>query len=404
MDIFEKCRRFTTSRDLIEAGIYPYFTPLASAQGPEVRVDGRTLIMMGSNNYLGLANDPRMKRAAQEAVEHWGTGCAGSRFLNGTLELHQEAEQKLAAFKHRDSALIFSTGYQTNVGVISCLAGRNDTVIVDKGDHASIIDGGRLSWGETLRYRHNDMEHLEQLLRDVPDDRGKLVVVDGIFSMEGDVSNLPEISRLSRKYGARLILDDAHATGVLGLGGRGTCEHFNLEDGQVDVVVGTCSKALGAVGGFVAGSEDVIHYIQIHARSMMFSAALPPPCVAAISRAVDFIRDEPERRTKLWENAERLRSGLQSLGFSTGVTETPIVPIEVGEDMKVFQFWRLLFDAGLFVNPVITPAVQPGKALIRNTLMATHTPEQIDRALGIFETCGRKMGLLSRSPGVSARA
>ncbi|MFH2202721.1 MAG: pyridoxal phosphate-dependent aminotransferase family protein [Elusimicrobiota bacterium] len=406
MDIFDKCYSFNTAKRLMERDIFPYFIPLASAQGPQIKVGDRELIMLGSNNYLGLAGDPEMKRAAQDAVAHWGTGCGGSRFLNGTMELHHETELKLAKFKRREAALIFSTGYQTNLGVLSCLAGRKDVVIVDKGDHASIIDGGRLSWGETLRYRHNDMDHLEQILRGIPADRGKLIAVDGVFSMEGDIADLPGIVAAARRHGARIVLDDAHSTGVLGLNGRGTCEHFGLENNEVDLIVGTCSKALGSVGGFVAGDKDVIHYIQLNARSMMFSAALPPACVAAISRAIDFIQDEPERRARLWDNAQRLRTGLQSLGLSTGVTETPIVPIEIGDDEEVFRFWRLAFDAGIFNNPIITPAVLPGHSLIRNTLMATHTAEHIDRALELFEHCGKKAGLLPRPErdGVSIAA
>ena len=404
MDIFKKCRSFDRTKELKESGLYPYFKPLSSSEGPEVKVDGRSLIMMGSNNYLGLADDPRMKEASQKAVERWGTGCAGSRFLNGTLDLHVETEKKLAKFKHREAALIFATGYQMNLGVISALVGRHDTVIVDKWDHASIMDGARLAWGETVRYRHNDMAHLEETLAAIPDKRGKLIVVDGVFSMEGNIAKLPEIVRLGKKYGARIILDDAHSTGVLGENGRGTSEHYNLAVEDVDLIVGTCSKSLGSVGGFVTGSSELIHYIEIHARSMMFSAALPPASVAAISTALDMIQEEPERRRRLWENTDRLKTGFESLGFDTGITETPIVPVLVGDDMKAFEFWRLIFDAGVFANPVVSPAVAPGRALMRNTLMATHTNEQIDRSLNIFEDCARKVGILPRPSGVSVAA
>jgi 8-amino-7-oxononanoate synthase len=401
MDIFDKCRTFTRSKDIKDRGVYPYFTPLSTSEGPEVKVGDKSLIMMGSNNYLGLADHPRMKEASRKAVERWGTGCAGSRFLNGTLDLHVETEAKLAKFKHREAALIFATGYQMNLGVISALVGRHDTVIVDKWDHASIMDGARLAWGETVRYRHNDMDHLEEILQSVPDKRGKLIVVDGVFSMEGNICNLPEIVRLGKKYGARIILDDAHSTGVLGANGRGTSEHFNLDVSDIDLIVGTCSKSFGSVGGFVTGAKDVLHFIEIHARSMMFSAALPPASVAAISTALDMIQEEPERRVQLWKNAERLKSGLESVGFDTGVTETPIIPVLVGDDMQAFDFWHKIFEAGVFANPVVTPAVAPGRALMRNTLMATHTDEQIDRVLNIFEDCGKKVGLLPRSSGVS---
>jgi 8-amino-7-oxononanoate synthase len=401
MDIFDKCRNFTRSKDMMERGIYPYFKPLSASEGTEVKVNGRSLIMMGSNNYLGLADHPRMKEASAKAVELWGTGCAGSRFLNGTLDLHIETEEKLAKFKHREAALIFATGYQMNLGVISALVGRHDTVIVDKWDHASIMDGARLAWGETVRYRHNDMDHLEEILAAIPQKRGKLIVVDGVFSMEGNIAKLPEIVRLAKKYEARVILDDAHSTGVLGENGRGTSEHYNLDVSDIDLIVGTCSKAFGSVGGFVTGAKDIIHYIQIHARSMMFSAALPPASVAAISTALDMIQEDPERRKRLWDMTARFKSGLESLGFDTGITETPIVPVMVGEDMKAFEFWRLIYDAGVFANPVVTPAVAPGRALMRNTLMATHTDEQIDRVLNIFEDCGRKVGLLPRASGVS---
>lgn len=400
MDVFDKCGQYTLAKEIMAFGVYPYFIPIGSAQGPEISIGGRRLVMMGSNNYLGLADDPRMKEAVRQAVERWGTGCAGSRFLNGTLELHEETERKLAKFKGRESALIFSTGYQTNVGVLSCLVGKGDYLVVDKWDHASILDGGKLSRGETVRFKHNDMEDLDKTLRALPRSAGRLVVVDGVFSMEGDIAKLPEIARISKRHGARVVVDDAHSTGVLGEHGRGTCEHFGLENGEVDLVVGTCSKAFASVGGFVAGPEDVLHFLRHNSRSMIFSAALPPSCVAAISKAIDIIVAEPQRRKRLWENAHRWRDGLKSLGFDIGITETPVIPIVVGDDLKAFQFGKQIFDAGVFANPVVSPAVPPGRALLRTTVMATHTPEQIDRALGIFEDCGHRMGLL---PSASRR-
>lgn len=396
MDIFEKCRRFTRAKNFMAHGVYPYFMPLSSSQGPEVTVSGKKFLMMGCNNYLGLADDSRMKQASKDAIDRWGTGCAGSRFLNGTLDLHIEVEKKIAKFKQRESALLFSTGYQTNLGVVGCLATRGDVVIVDKWDHASIMDGGRLSWGETIRYRHNDMDHLDEVLSKIPKGRGKLIAVDGIFSMEGDIVNLPAVVTLAKKHKARVLLDDAHSTGVLGANGRGTCDHFGLNHDAVDVIVGTCSKAFASVGGFVVGSEEVLHFLQINSRSMIFSAALPPAPTAAISKAIDIIQEEPWRREQLHKNAERLRNGLRSMGFDIGPTESPIVPLIIGEDMDAFRFWRATFDAGIFTNPVISPAVPPGRALIRVTVMATHTFKQIDRALGIFEHYGRKMGALPR--------
>ncbi len=394
MDIFDKCRRDMRAKKVIAQGVYPYFMPLSTGQAPEIEVEGKKCLMMGGNNYLGLVDDPRMKQASKDAVDRWGTGCAGSRFLNGTLELHVETEKKLAKFKKAESALIFSTGYQTNLGVVGCLAGRGDVIIIDKWDHASIQDGGRLSWGDTVRYRHNDMDHLEQILRDIGPDRGKLIAVDGVFSMEGDIVDLPGVVELAKKYKARILLDDAHSTGVLGENGRGTCEHFGLPAESVDLTVGTCSKAFASVGGFVVGDKEILHFLQINSRSMIFSAALPPASTAAISKALDIIQEEPWRRTQLHKNAARLRAGLSSLGFDIGSTETPIVPIIIGEEMDTFKFWRTTFDAGIFTNPVISPAVPPGRALIRVTTMATHTFEQIDRALNIFEHCGRKAGLI----------
>ncbi|MBI4057100.1 MAG: pyridoxal phosphate-dependent aminotransferase family protein [Elusimicrobia bacterium] len=398
-DLFEKCFKFTTVRDLQAVGLFPYFTPIESSQEPEVTVRGKRMIMLGTNNYLGLSTHPRMRQAAIEAVEKYGTGCAGSRFLNGNLDLHQKLEEKLARFKHREAALLFATGYQANLGIVGCLLGKNDILIADKLDHASILDGGRLSYGQVERFKHNDPDDLERTLQKIPRDKGKLIVVDGVFSMEGDICPLPQVVELAKRYRARLMVDDAHGTGVLGKDGRGTCEHFGLEDSDVDLIMGTCSKSLASVGGFVCGSKDIVDFLRYQSRSMIFSAALPPAQVAAISTAIDIILEEPERRANLWANAENLRKGFKGLGFDTNASQTPIIPIIIGEDIKTFQLWKLLFDNGIFVNPVVSPATPPGRGLIRTSVMATHTEEQIDRALDIFKYCAEKLSLLpSRSP------
>jgi len=386
-DIFQKIDEFKIVDELKSKGIYPYFKALESEQAPEVVINGKRFIMFGSNNYLGLANDPRMKKAAIEAIEKFGTGVAGSRFLNGNTVLHEELEEKLARFKRRERALIYATGYQMNVGVVSSLAGPGDVVIVDKLDHASIIDGCRMSGAEIRRFKHNDLNDLERILKLVDRNKAKLVIVDGVFSMEGDIAPLPEISKLCKKYGARLIVDDAHATGVLGRTGRGTCEYFGLEGGEVDLVVGTCSKSFASVGGFVVGDKKVIDYIQHVSRSMIFSAALPPSCVASISKAIDIIESEPQRIKQLWDNSKYLLAKLKEIGCNIGPTQTPIIPVLIGDNEKTFMLWRMLFDNGVFSNPVISPAVPPKRTLIRVVVTATHTKEQLDRALNIFEHC-----------------
>jgi 8-amino-7-oxononanoate synthase len=392
MDLFSKCRRFKVPDSLKATNCYPYFHPIESAQEPEVLVDGRRMIMIGSNNYLGLSTHPKVKEAAFRAIERYGTGCGGSRFLNGTQDLHEELERKLARFKGREAALVFSTGFQTNLGILDALCEKSDALITDRWDHASIVDGCRLSFGKTLRFRHNDMADLERVL-DRAGNRGKLIVVDGVFSMEGDIANLPEIVRLAQKYRARVMVDDAHATGILGKNGRGTSEHFGLGD-EVDLIMGTCSKALASVGGFVAGQAEIINYIQHHARPLIFSASLPPPCVAAISAALDVIEDEPERRQRLWANGEKMRQGLSALGFDTGLSETPIVPIILGEDQLAFQFWKLLWEEGVFCNPAIPSAVPKGRALIRTTYMPTHTSSQLDQVLEAFQKVGKHLGVI----------
>jgi 8-amino-7-oxononanoate synthase len=396
-DLFQKIREFDTVKELKEKGIYPYFKALETEQAPEVTIGGKRFIMFGSNNYLGLANDPRMKDAAKKAIDRFGTGVAGSRFLNGNTVLHEELEKKLAKFKRRQRALVYATGYQMNVGVVSALATQGDVVIVDKLDHASIIDGCRMSGAEIKRFKHNDMADLEKVLKSIDKKKGKLIMVDGVFSMEGDIAPLPDILEVAKKYNARVIVDDAHATGVIGKDGRGTSEYFGLENGEVDLVVGTCSKSFATIGGFVVGDSDVIDYIQHISRSMIFSAALPPGCVASISKAIDIIENEPERRKNLWDNSKYLLERFKKMGCNIGPTQTPIIPILIGDNEKTFRLWRMLFDNGVFSNPVISPAVPPKRTLLRVVVTATHTREQLDRALEVFEKCYRAaMGTKSK--------
>jgi len=391
-DIFEKCAKFTRAKELIAVGLYPYFRVIESAQDPEVVIDGKRMIMVGSNNYLGLTNHPKVKEAALNAVKKYGSGCAGSRFLNGTLTIHVELEEKLARFIGKDSALVFSTGFQVNLGVISALVSKDDIVIIDKMDHASIIDGCRLSYGEVRKFRHNDMADLERILQQ-NNGRGKLIVVDGVFSMEGDIVDLPKVVELGKAYGARVMVDDAHGIGVLGETGRGTAEHFGLVD-EVDLIMGTYSKSLASIGGFIAGSEEVIHYIKHFARSLMFSASPPPASVAAVSAALDIIESEPERLESLWRNTRKMLKGLKDLGFQVGPSETPIIPILVGASETAFKMAMMLQDEGVFANVAVSPAVPEGKALIRTSYMATHTEEQLDRVLAALAGVGRSMGLI----------
>jgi 8-amino-7-oxononanoate synthase len=382
MDIFEKCSKiYEQTQELKRSGYYFFFRKLESPQDAEVVVNGRRVIMIGSNNYLGLTNHPRVKEAAIKAIEKFGSGCAGSRFLNGNLEIHEELETKLARFFRKEAAVVFATGYQTN-----------DVAIIDKYDHASIIDGCRLSFGQVKKFRHNDMKDLERALEGTKG-KGKLIIVDGIFSMEGDIANLPSIVELAKAYEARLMVDDAHAVGVLGEGGRGTAEHFALED-QVDLIMGTYSKSLAAIGGFVAGSKEVISFIKHIGRSMIFSASLPPSLVASVSTALDIIEEQPRLRTQLWKNTRKMLKGYKMLGYDTGTSETPIIPIIIKDSMKVYEMCKLLFENGVFVNAVVSPAVPPGRELLRTSYMATHTEEQLDKVLAAFEKVGKQLGLI----------
>jgi 8-amino-7-oxononanoate synthase len=393
MDIFTKCYEFTEADEAKAAGYYFIFRRVESAQDTEVIVGGRKLIMAGSNNYLGLTSHPKVKEAAIKAVEKYGSGCAGSRFLNGNLIIHDELEEKLAAFFRKEAAVVFATGYQTNLGAISALVGRNDVVILDKYDHASIIDGCRLSFGQVKKFRHNDMNDLERVLSSTSDKQGMLIIVDGVFSMEGDITPLPDVLELAKKYGARVMVDDAHSVGVLGEGGRGTAEHFHVED-EVDMIMGTYSKSLAAIGGFIVASKKVANYVKHLSRSLIFSASLAPALVAAVSAALDVIQEEPELRERLWHNTHKMLKGFKELGFDTGNSKTPIIPIVIGDRMKTFQMCGLLHEYGIFVNPTISPAVPPGRELLRTSYMATHTEEQLDRILDAFERAGRQLGVI----------
>lgn len=394
MDIFTKCEDYYPIIEKAKGeGYYPYFIPIDSQPDHDVVIDGKKMIMLGSNNYLGLTADPRVKQAAIKATEKYGTGCTGSRFLNGTLDIHVELEEKLASFLGKQDCICFSTGYQTNLGTISALTQRGDYVVTDKLDHASILDGAFLSMGKMKRFNHNDMESFDRVLSSLPEDAGKLVVVDGIFSMEGDISPLPELVPICRRYGARLMVDEAHSVGVMGPTGAGVAEHFGITD-QVDLIMGTFSKSFASLGGFIAGERKVITYIRHNARSLIFSASMTPASVAAALTTLDIIQNEPERREKLWCNTNLMLEEFPKMGFDIGTSQTPVIPLHIGDDMKTIFFWLGLHHAGLFVNPVIPPAVPPAKSLIRTSYMATHTEKELRRALGIFSDVGKKTGVL----------
>ena len=394
MDVFGKCYESVKRSDPLQAaGVYPYYRVISSPQEPVVVHQGQELVMLGSNNYLGLTNHPEVKAAAAMALALYGTGCAGSRLLNGTLDIHVELEDRLAEFMGREAALTFSTGFQVNLGVLSCLIDRSDIAFLDALDHACIIDGARLGFGRSHKFRHNDVADLEKKLAAAPTDKGKLIVVDGVFSMEGDLAPLPEIVELKKRYDARLMVDDAHGLGVFGAHGRGTPEHFDVE-ADVDLIMGTFSKSLATVGGFIAGERCVIEHVKHNARTQIFSAAPPPASMAAAIKALEIVEVEPERRKQLWENTEYMQRELDALGFDTGNAASPVIPIAIGDDMDAYAAAMELQDEGVFVNPVVPPAVPPGRALIRTSYMATHTRDHLDLALEALAKIGRRRGLI----------
>jgi 8-amino-7-oxononanoate synthase len=392
MDLFQKCYDYTMAKEAMVAGYYPYFIALSETEGTEVTINDHRMIMIGSNNYLGLTAHPKVREASVEAVRQHGTSCTGSRFLNGNLVMHQQLEERLADFMGREQALVFSTGYQTNLGTISALIGRGDVVITDRDDHASIIDGCRLSRGEMRRFRHNDMESLERILQRCDPKCGKMVVVDGVFSMGGDIAPLPDIITVCQKHGAKLMVDDAHSMGVLGRG-RGTGAHYGITEG-IDVTMGTFSKSFASLGGCIVGDEPVIHYIRHHARSLIFSASMPPGSVAACLAALDIMEAETWRYDRLAEITVKMREGFRSLGFRTGPTETPIIPILVGDQMQTLLLWKSLFESGIYTNAVIPPGVAPNDSRLRTSYMATHTDEQLDRVLETFAAVGKEVGVI----------
>ena len=391
--LFDKCRQFTRAREIQAAGLYPYFKPISESEDTVVVIEGQKRIMLGSNNYLGLTHHPRVLEAATAALHRYGSGCTGSRFLNGSLDLHEQLEAALATFLGKESCIVFSTGYGANLGLISGLVGRGETVYLDKLDHACIVDGAKLSHGETVRFNHGDLVGLARKLEANTTGKGMMIAVDGVYSMEGDIADVPELVRIAKKFGAALAVDDAHALGVLGPNGEGTGAHFGMQS-EVDIVAGTFSKSLASVGGFVAADESVIHFLKHHSRPFIFTASLPPANTAGVLAALEVLQAEPERRDSLWVNARRLQQGFTSLGFDIGPTETPIVPVLIGPLETTFVFWRKLYDAGVFTNPVVPPAVPPSQCRLRTSVMATHTADQIDFALEAFGRIGKELGVI----------
>jgi len=396
VDLFEKCYNFTRADDLKAIGLYPYFKPISRNLGPVVTIDGREIIMAGSNNYLGLTTHPKVMEAARSAIERYGSGCSGSRYLNGTLDIHVELEEKLAEFMKKEACLLFSTGYQTNQGVIATLVQKGEYVITDKDNHASIVAGTLMAKGlfaDIVRYKHNDMQDLQRVISRIPVEASKLFVTDGVFSMSGSIVNLPELVRIAKQNNARVMVDDAHGIGVLGRGGLGTADHFGLHD-EVDLIMGTFSKTFASLGGFVAGERQVVDYIKHHSAALIFSASMTPAAVAAVPASLEILKSEPERIAKLHRNAAKMRNGFTEMGFRILPGETAVVPVVIGDDLKTFMFWRDLFEAGVFVNAVISPAVPPGMQLLRTSFMATHEDEHLDRVLDTFLQVGRKLQII----------
>lgn len=392
MSLIDKCHSFQDAKRAIAAGYYPYFREISSEQDTEVICNGQKMLMLGSNSYLGLTTHPKVKEASIAAVKKYGSGCAGSRFLNGTLDIHIQLEEELARLVGKGAALAYPTGYQANLGCISAIVNRDEFMITDKFDHASIIDGCALSLGTMLRYNHNDMAALERALKKT-DGKNSLVIVDGIFSMEGDIANLPEIVKLCQKYGASLMVDEAHSLGVLGKKGAGVAEHFGLI-AETDLIMGTFSKSLASVGGFIAADEEVIHYLKHKSRALIFSASLPPASTASVLAALKIMESEPERIERLWEITHYMLREFQAMGYDTGTSCTPVIPLHVGEMKVAFEMWKRLGEEGVFINPVVPPAVPPNSCLIRTSFMATHTNEQLDFALDKFRTIGKQLGVI----------
>jgi 8-amino-7-oxononanoate synthase len=396
LDLFTKCYEFTRADEIKALGLYPYFRPIEANEGPVVQIEGRKVIMAGSNNYLGLTSHPKVKEAAIKAIEKYGTGCSGSRYLTGTLDLHIELEYRLAKFFKTEAVLLFSTGYQTAQGIIPTLVQRGDYVVSDKDNHACIVAGNLMAKGATadmVRYRHNDMEDLERVISKLPLDSAKLIVSDGVFSTGGEIVNLPSLNDIAKKFNARILIDDAHSVGVIGKGGRGTASEFNLEN-KIDMTMGTFSKTFASLGGFVAGEDRVINYIKHHSPALIFSASPTPASVAAAMAALEILEAEPERVTKLIRNADKMRKGFTKLGFNVIDGRTAIVPVIVGDDERAFKMWRMLYDAGVFVNVFISPGVPQGRQMMRTSYMATHEDEHLDKILDIFSDVGKKVGLI----------
>jgi 8-amino-7-oxononanoate synthase len=390
MSIFRKCDDYTLARETQAAGLYPYFVPIEESTATEARIGGEWKIMVGSNNYLGLTHHPEILDAARHALVTYGSGSTGSRLLNGTLALHDELEERLARFFHKEAALVFTTGYQANLGAIAALIGRDDHVFLDRLDHASIVDGAKLSYGHVHRYPHSDAQCLSRQLSAIPNAAGKLVVTDGVFSMEGTMADLPAIVAATKAHHSAILVDEAHAVGVFGATGAGTAEHFGISD-QVDLIMGTFSKSLASVGGVIAGDESVIHWLRHHSRALIFTASMPPASVAGVLAALDIIQREPERRERLWMNTIRVANSLRSLGFDIGQTQTPIIPVVIGELVRTLQLWRALFDEGVFTHPIVPPAVPPTSCRLRVSMSAEHSDEQVDRVVDAFERVARMM-------------
>ncbi len=396
MDLFQKCYDYTLADDVKKQGLYPYFHPFQENEGPVVVIDGRKIIMAGSNNYLGLTTRPRVQEAAKKAIDKYGTGCSGSRYLTGTVDLHVELEERLAKFMNKEACLTYSTGFQTALGVISTLVQRGDYVISDRENHACIVMGTMISKGQTaelVRYKHNDMENLERVISKIPLDAPKLIVSDGVFSTSGDILDLPRMVEVAKKYNARIMLDDAHAVGVIGEGGRGTASHFGFED-SVDLVMGTFSKTFASLGGFVVGEKSVINYLKHNSAAFIFSASPTPASVAAAIESLKILEEEPELVDRLITNADRVRQGLKQLGFNVHENRTAIVPVIIGDTMKTLLFWKRLFEAGVYANAFVRPGVPPGMEMLRTSYMATHEPEQLDKIIELFGVIGKELGII----------